>query len=373
MSPATSVRTSGLPSQKRTVKPEPPPLTKKPGTQSLAVFFRSLAVMFASGVTIDRALVLLSVQDDKAMAAVSERMAEQVRNGNSMSQAMAKNENAFTKMHYKLVQVGEATGNLDMILDQLSVYEEKRQATSMKVKSALTYPCFLFAACCLMLIILPPYMLGGIFQVIKSSGGELPLVSKIVLGAAMWMRTPSFYFVLVVTLVGGFFFLRQVWTQENSRRAIQRWALEAPGLGKLVRALGLSRFARAWSIQVAVGVAPVAALQLAAESTMDPCLEEDISYSVTALRDGCSMQASLDASGYFPSLFLQMVAVGEESGGLEAMVARVAAIYEQQLEHTLETLTALLEPAVMLVMGCIVGLIVVATMLPMMQMLQSFS
>lgn len=329
--------------------------------------------MFAGGVTIDRALSLLSVQDDAAMGAVSERMADQVRSGHPLSQAMARNENAFTKMHYKLVQVGEATGNLELILDQLSTYEEKRQATTMKVKSALTYPCFLFAACCLMLIILPPYMLGGIFQVIKSSGGELPLVSKIVLGTAMFMRTPLFYLLLVVGLVGGFFLVRAIWTREESRRALQRWALDAPGLGKLVRSLGVSRFARAWSIQVAVGVAPVAALQLAAESTMDPCLEEDISYSVTALKDGCSMQASLEASGYFPSLFLQMVAVGEESGGLEAMVSRVAAIYEQHLEHTLETLTALLEPFVMLVMGAIVGLIVVATMLPMMQMLQSFS
>lgn len=329
--------------------------------------------MFAGGVTIDRALSLLSVQDDKAMAAVSERMAEQVRAGNSLSAAMARNENAFTKMHYKLVQVGEATGNLELILDQLSTYEEKRQATTMKVKSALTYPCFLFAACCLMLIILPPYMLGGIFEVIKQSGGELPLVSKVVLGAAMWMRTPSFYFVLAIFLVGGFFLGRKVWTEEGPRKAIQRWALDAPVMGKLVRSLGMSRFARAWSIQVAVGVAPVSALQLAAESTMDPCLEEDISYSVTALRDGCSMQASLDASGYFPSLFLQMVSVGEESGGLEQMVSRVADIYEQQLEHTLDTLTALLEPFVMLVMGCIVGLIVVATMLPMMQMLQSFA
>ncbi len=344
-----------------------------PGQQSMAVFFRSLAVMFQGGVTIDRALSLLSVQEDQAMAEVCKRMADQVRHGHSLSQAMAKNEPAFTKMHYKLVQVGEATGNLDTILEQLSHYEEKRRATTMKVKSALTYPAFLFAICCLMLMILPPYMLGGIFQVIQSSGSELPLISKVVLGTAMWMRTPTFYVVLVAVLVGGFYLGRKVWTKPESRLALQRFALDAPGLGKLVRALGLSRFARAWSIQVAVGVAPVAALQLAAESTMDPCLEEDISHSVTALRDGCSMQASLDASGYFPSLFLQMVAVGEESGGLEAMVSRVAQIYEGQLDHTLDTLTALLEPFVMLVMGAIVGVIVVATMLPMMQVLNSFS
>ncbi|MEW6279332.1 MAG: type II secretion system F family protein [Candidatus Eremiobacterota bacterium] len=351
----------------------PPPPARPPAQGSLAVFFRSLAVMFASGVTIDRALTLLSQQqaDDPRMAQVADNLAYLVRHGHSISGAMSRYPTVFSKMHFKLVQVGEATGNLEVILDQLSQYEEKRQAMTMKVKSALTYPAFLFGACCLMLFILPPFMLGGIFEFIKSSGAELPLVSKIVLGAAMWMRTPAFYVCLALVLAGGFYAVRTVLTRPTLRLKLQRMALDTPHLGPMVRALGVGRFARAWSIQVTVGVAPVAALQLAAEASNDPCLETDIQASTANLRDGVSLEESLKAADYFPSLFVQMVAVGEESGSLDAMVARVALIYEQQVEHTLETLTALLEPMVMVVMGAIVGLIVVATMLPMMQVLQA--
>lgn len=344
-----------------------------PSGEALALFFRSLATLFKAGVSLPRSLRLLGEQsEDKSMRAVAAELCRRLDAGSSLGQAMALHQGAFTSIQLRMVQIGERTGTLDTILAQLAQYEEKRRTAILRFKSALTYPAFLLVLCSFALIVLPPYMFSGLFQMISQSGTRPPLITVMVIGFSNFVRSPAFWVLLVAGGVGlsvlGPPFLRQ----PQVRRSLGHWILGLPVAGRLYRLLAVTAFARTMALQLAVGDSPLAGLKLTAEATGNPILEECIPLAVEGLRDGgLTLVDSLARCEFFPKSFLHMVRAGEETAEVAQMMSRVADLYEADLEQSLDTFTALLEPLVMLGMGVVVGIIVVATMLPMMQLIQN--
>jgi len=348
-------------------------LERTPSGEALALFFRSLATLFRAGVSLPRSLRLLSEQsEDKQMRAVAAELCRRLDAGSSFAQAMAMHQHAFTAIQLRMIQIGERTGTLDTILTQLAAYEEKRRGAILRVKSALTYPAFLLVLCSFALIVLPPYMFSGLFQMISQSGTRPPLITVLVIGFSNFVRSPAFWVLLVAGGVGLAVLAPPFLRQPHVRRALAHWMLGLPVVGRLYRLLAVTAFARAMALQLEVGDSPLAGLKLTAEATGNPVLEECIPLAVEGLRDGgLTLVDSLARTQFFPRSFLHMLRAGEETAEVAQMMSRVADMYEADLDQTLDAFAALLEPLVMLGMGIVVGIIVVATMLPMMQLIQN--
>lgn len=365
--------------------PPPPPPPKRPASKPLTgspllrpggaarvVWFRSLATMVTAGINLDRALRLLGKQsEDAQMTMVSEGLADMVLAGMSLSNGMALYPNCFSKMQYRLVQMGEKAGVMDKVLRELSHYEEKERDTVLKVKSALTYPAFIFAVAFLVLIIVPPYMMEGLFQMIKGSGVEPPLLTRIVMSLTNMTRSPIFYILLVSGAVAGWLIIPPALRKPHIKKRLASFILGLPVAGKVYVTLAVARFTRALAVQLDCGISPLHAIQLAADATDNPVLDERIGIGIDELREGGTVAQSLEKVDFFPKLMIKMVQVGEESASLPDLLTRTAEMYETDLDAILDAFTSLLEPMVMVVMGFIVGILVLASMLPMMQVLQN--
>lgn len=345
----------------------------KPSSEARVIFFRSMATMVRAGLNIDKALSLMAEQiEDEDMADVCHLLAEKVRSGHYLSGAMAACTGAFTKIQMRLVTIGEQSGKLSDTLPQLAFYEEKRRALIMKIKGAVTYPMFTLGFALLILIFLPPYLMEGIFQMVTTSGQELPWLTKVVMTCCAILRNPAFYVVFVAGVAATIVFAPRLWEKHEVRLRVYRALLGLPVIGKLLVILASARFARALAIQLDVGITPLVALSLSAQASENPILEDEGPEFVSSLKDGNTMEETLRQSEIFPDMFLQMVRAGEESASLPDLLGRVADIFEVELDNAIDMFTALLEPMVMVLMGVIVGILVVSSMLPMLNILQSF-
>ena len=344
----------------------------KAGPLARVVFLRSLSAMVSAGIQLDRALGYLAKQgDDPTMGIISQALADRVRSGQMLSTAMDKFPLAFSRLQVRLVQMGEKTGLLDRILGDLSTYEERERQTLLRVRSSLTYPAFTLVFAALLMIVVPPYMLKGIFQMIATSGVQPPALTRWVMAGTDLLRNPWFYTFLVFFFSALTYFGPR-WLRKPGNRSLLFQGLDRiPALGRILKTVAVTRFARALGLQLECGMSPLTALRISAEVTDHPLLQSKIEPAIEGLKNGLTMQASLETAKFFPNLFLKMVQVGEESASLPDLLGRVADVYDLELETALEAFTALLEPMVMMAMGVLVGVFVVATMLPMAQLLQN--
>lgn len=305
------------------------------------------------------------------MGLICADLARQVGGGSTLSRAFAAHSQAFTHLQIRMLAVGERTGNLDLVLARLATYEEKRRATTMKVKSALTYPLFLVVLATFMLIVLPPYMFGGLFQMIASSGVEPPLITRLVMAVSDFIRSPLFWLVAGALFVSALKIGPRLWQRPDVQREIFERLDRTPVVGSFLKTLATARFARALELQLHVGESPLVGLAMACGVSGNPVLADSAEEMVAALKGGETLVDSLKGCGFFPRTFLDLVRAGEESAQLPDMLGQSALMYEADLDHAIERFTALLEPMIMLVMGSIVGVVVIATMLPMMTLIQN--
>lgn len=344
----------------------------RPKAESKTVFLRSLSTMVLAGVTVDRSLDYLADQaDDPALSEVCRGMAQRVQNGFPLSAAMACYPRAFSKLQLRLVQMGEKTGLLDQVLLELSRYEEKERALVLKVKSALGYPFFIFVIATIMMITIPPYIMKGMFELIQGSGVEPPLITVVVMKVTTFLRSPLFYGLSIAVGVLGWFFLPSWWRHRENQKVVARLVERVPGLGSVYRALAYARFSRALSVQIECGMNPLNSLTISAEVTDNPLLIDSIKGATDTLSQGDSFATSLESTGFFPKLMLNMVQAGEESASLGSLLQKAAEMYEAEVDHSLDIFTAMLEPAIMAFIGAMVGTLVLATMLPMSQVIEN--
>lgn len=342
--------------------PRPP----VPQRKSMVVFFRSLALLVNSGIAFHRGLDLLARQsEDPQMRLVCVELARDLLSGRSLSQSMALQPKAFSSFQTHLIRVGEKTGRLDLLLVRLAEYEEQSYQLGLKVRSAITYPAFIFGVTLILLLLAPSLLFKGIFPMLKSQGGELPALTKVVMAIAEALGQAPVVLLSLFALFCLSQWIRSMLRDPKVACALMGFLKTQPGVGRMLQTVATARFSSALALQLDCGVGVTDALQLAANSSNNALLQRDITHAKEALVAGQPFDICLQTVDFFPQAFLSVLKAGQESGHLSTLLRHLAGMYDLEVDGTIDTLVSLIEPMVMLVMGLIVAVVVVALMLPM--------
>ncbi|HUR23397.1 MAG TPA: type II secretion system F family protein [Acidimicrobiales bacterium] len=332
--------------------------------KDLAVFSRQFAVMIDSGLSLLRALSILETQtDNKFLGEVIGQVRADVEKGTSLSQALGRHPKVFNRLYVSMVRAGETGGVLDSVLVQLADTIEKQVELRQKVKSAMTYP---VAVLCLVLLIVTA-MLLFIVPTFKGLyvdlGGTLPLPTRILLFVSEVLKK---WFLLVVAAEVGFVWAFKRWIETtNGRVAWDVFKLKVPVFGKLVHLTALTRFARTLASLLRAGVPILESLEITSDTVGNTVVKKAILDVQDGVKQGEAMAHRLANHPVFPPMVVQMIAVGEETGAVDTMLDKIGEFYEQEVEATVDALTSLLEPLLIVVMGGAVGGMVVALYMPM--------
>lgn len=334
----------------------------------LVVFFRSLTAMQASGVPLLKSFEALSESvENPLLKWISHQTSEHLSQGHPLSQCLTNYPKLFTLFHIHLIKVGEQTGNLSEVLGFIATFEESRERLVQKVRSALVYPTLVGLVALLGLVFVLPYVLSGIFDVIRDLGAEPPLLTKMVMGASSVLSSPLGWLGIPLTCALLYSPLKGKCLSASFRPHL----LKVPGLGNCVRSTSSARFANALGLSLKSGLNVQRSLALAAKASGDPLLIQEVPCISKAVEEGSSLSESIDSIGFFTPLFVEIVKSGEEVGRTDQMLEWLSESLEKDLEQDLVTYASLLEPLMLLTVGLIVGVIVLATAMPMLNIVQN--
>jgi type IV pilus assembly protein PilC len=332
--------------------------------KDIAIFSRQFATMINSGLSLLRALYILAEQtESKPLADVVNQVRMDVERGASLSQALGKHPKAFNRLYISMVRAGEVGGSLDSVLVRLADTIEKQVELRRKVKSAMTYP---MVVAFLVLLIVTAMLLFVIpmFQNIYGQlGGSLPAPTQVLINISNVVR--KFWYIIFVAEIGAAFGFRRWINSEDGRQKWDAIKLRIPIFGKLVRKTALARFSRTLSALVRSGVPILESLEITADTAGNHVVAVAVRDTQAAVKRGDPLSKQLEEHEVFPPMVVQMMAVGEETGALDEMLDKIADFYDQEVEATVDALTSLIEPLLIVVMGVCVGGMIIALYLPM--------
>ena len=341
--------------------------SKKIKLKDISLFCKQMSVMLNSGIPLNNAVDILEQQTDaKNLKASLKVISKSLKEGSQLSKAMLDQEGMFPDLLIRMVQAGEKTGKLDEVLEKMSEHYNKELKTSRQIRGAMIYPAVLAflavgAVLALLYIVIPSF--SGIFE---QSGMAMPLPTRIVLAASNFVR--SYWYILFgVTGILVFLFLRYRST-EAGRYQLDRLKLWLPVIKGPMQKIVTARFASTLAILTSAGIPLVEAIESAAATTNNAVVIEKMKIANEGLQKGERLTGMITATGLFPPMMLSMVKIGEESGSLESMLVKTSDYYEEELETAIKQLLSLLEPAMIIVMGVIIGGIVASVMLPMFEL-----
>jgi general secretion pathway protein F len=337
----------------------------------LALATRQAATLLGAGIPLVQGLGALSDQvESPRLKAVLGRVRDRVNEGASFADALS-GSSVFPELYVSMVRAGEAGGALEQVLSRLADYLESQVRLRNKVGSILIYPLMMFLFACVVVGALVTVVLPQITELLVSLNQPLPFYTRWIIGMSNFAR--DWWWAILVAAGAGVAGLRAVIRTDRGRAAWDRLRLRLPVLGRLVRLLAISRFTRTLSTLLAGGLPITRALQTAGQVAGNTVLAAAIDKARLSITEGASVARPLRASGEFPPLVTHMIEVGEQSGELEAMLAKVADTYEEQVETTVTRVTALLEPILILIMVGIVLVIILATLVPLLQITSSLA
>jgi type IV pilus assembly protein PilC len=339
--------------------------------QHFVIFCRQFATLIRSGVQIDAALALLEGQtSSKKLRAALVDVTEQVRNGRQLSKAMEGHEAVFPKMFINMIHSGEMGGSLDQVLDRMAAHYEKEQKTIQKVKSAMTYPTVVLIVAFLVVIFLLVKVVPTFTVMFKDQGTELPWVTKLVVGISEWASAYWWMGMLLIVLLA--IVIRLLMQKESVRYFVDKWKLKIPLIGKLLKNVVIARLIRTLS-ELSISAVPLLqALEVTEKVVGNLLYVEVLKDTRASLEEGKLLSVPLKESGLFPSMAIQMLIVGEETGQVDTMLTKIAEFIEAEVEQSVDRMKALIEPVLMLFVSAIVGFIVTAIMSPMFKLYQNF-
>lgn len=333
----------------------------------LALITRQLATLIAAGIPVEECLRAVSRQTERpALQSLLLAVRARVIEGYTLAQALSEFPQAFPELYRATVSAGEKSGHLDLVLNQLADYTESRYDLQKKIQGALIYPIILTVLAGAIVMGLLTYVVPDIVKVFQSSRQELPLLTRGLITTSNIAKTLGPWLLLALIVAG--FALRPMLKKEATRYRIHAWQLRMPLVGRLVRGANATRFASTLSILTRSSVPLVEALRIAAEVSSNLLIRDAIRQAAVKVTEGGSLSRSLEESGYFPPMMMQMIASGEQSGELDEMLTRAAAMQEKELSSLITTLVGLFEPLMLLVMAGVVLIIVLAIMLPILSM-----
>jgi type IV pilus assembly protein PilC len=344
-------------------------LTKtKVKLKDLAVFSRQFATMINSGLPLLRALAILENQTEaKQLAKVVGQMRLDVEQGTALSAAMAKHPKAFSRLYVAMVRAGETGGVLDSVLLRLADTLEREVELRRKIKSAMSYPIVVMAVVILILSAMLLFVVPTFKNLFSSLGGTLPLPTRLLLAVSDGFKK---YFLFVFLFFGAAIFAFRRWKRtDRGRYAVDRLKLKIPIFGQLFHKTAMSRFARTLGALSRSGVPLLQSLDIVAETVQNEVVANAVRDVQASVKEGESLAEPLSRHEVFPPMVVQMLAVGEETGALDTMLEKISDFYDDEVSATVDALTALIEPLLIVVVGGTVGLIVISLYLPMFRLI----
>jgi type IV pilus assembly protein PilC len=332
--------------------------------KDVAVLSRQFATMINAGLTLIRALHILEEQtENKVLARICGEVRQDVEKGASLSQALSRHPKAFNRLFVAMVRAGETGGVLDRVLLQLAEIIEKQVELKRKIKSAMTYPVAVLGLVLLIVTAMLLFVVPTFETLYADLGGTLPLPTQLLLKVS-GLVTKYAPIIIVLEVIGAFLFKRWV-TSEKGRAVWDAFKLKVPVFGKLVHKTALTRFSRTFAVLLRSGVPILEALEITSETVNNTVMASAVKDVQESVKRGEAIAVPMAAHGIFPPMVVQMLAVGEETGQVDVMLEKVADFYDQEIEATVDALTSLLEPLLIVVMGGAVGGMVVALYMPM--------
>jgi len=345
----------------------PLPFKKKVPQRAVAVFTRQLATMIDAGLPLVQSLeVLSSQQENKVFKNIIRQIREDVEGGSTFAGALKKHPVTFNDLYTNLVVAGEEGGILDTILTRLASYIEKAEALKKKVKSALVYPSTIVGVAVIVVIILMVFVIPVFETMFQSAGQSLPLPTVIVLTISKMIKKYIIFLVPVLILL--FFLFKRYYKTDNGKALVDRLLLRLPIFGPLFRKIAVARFSRTLGTLVSSGVPILDGLIIVSRTAGNRAIETAIMNARASIREGETIAEPLSRSGHFPAMVIQMIAVGESTGALDAMLSKIAEFYEDEVDVAVGNLTSLLEPLLMIFLGVVIGGVVIAMYLPIFNM-----
>jgi len=354
-----------------TVKKKPKDISEvlpflKPGitTKDLVIFTRQFATMIDAGLPLVQCLEILGDQNDNpTFRDIIREVKADVEQGSTFADALRKHPKPFDSLYVNLVQAGEIGGILDTILNRLAVYLEKADALARKVKGAMVYPATVLVVATAVVVLMLVKIIPTFEKMFADFGGELPGPTQVVVNISHWMQEWLVVF-MVGTVLVGVAYMQARKRSLRFRRLTDAAYLKAPVFGPLLRKVAVARFSRTLGTMIASGVPILDALDIVSRTAGNVVIEEALNDVRSAISEGKTIAEPLMESEVFPGMVVQMIAVGEETGAMESMLNKIADFYDDEVDAAVEALTAMLEPAMMVVLGGTVGGLLVAMYLP---------
>jgi len=339
-------------------------------TRDLVVMTRQFATMINAGLPLVQALDILAKQtENKSLAEITKSVVYDVESGHTLADALRKHPKAFSDLYVNMVAAGEAGGILDTILVRLSEFLEKNDAIIRKVKGAMIYPAVIMSVAAIAIAVLLIFVIPTFQNMFASVNLELPLPTRIVIGMSSIL---THYWWAIIGAIGAFVFLLTRWYKTApGRLQIDKLLLRLPVLGDVIRKSAVSRFTRTLGTLISSGVSILDGLEITARTAGNMVIHNAVMESRASIAGGETIAGPLQKSNVFPPMVISMIAVGEQTGGLDEMLSKIADFYDDEVDAAVSALLALMEPIMIVVLGVIVGGMVVAMYLPIFDMVNA--
>jgi type IV pilus assembly protein PilC len=338
--------------------------------RDVVIFTRQFSTMINAGLPLVQALDILAKQtENKVLSQVTRAVVFDVESGHTVADALAKHPNAFSELYVNMVAAGEAGGILDTILMRLATFMEKNDALVRKVKGAMIYPAVIMGVAVIAIVVLLVFVIPVFETMFASVGLALPAPTRIVIALSRFLK--GYWWAVIVGSVGLVFLLRRFYSTPSGKLTIDRSLLRFPVLGDVLRKSAVSRFTRTLGTLISSGVSILDGLEITAKTAGNRVIQDAIMASRASIAGGDTIAAPLQKSGVFPPMVISMIAVGEQTGGLDEMLSKIADFYDEEVDAAVSGLLSLLEPIMIVFLGVVVGGMVVAMYLPIFDMINA--
>jgi type IV pilus assembly protein PilC len=338
--------------------------------RDVVIFTRQFSTMINAGLPLVQALDILAQQSENpALKDVTRQVVFDVESGNTLADAMRKHPKAFSELYVNMVAAGEAGGILDTILMRLAVFMEKNDALVRKVKGAMIYPGVIVTVAAIAITVLLIFVIPTFQTMFASANIALPLPTRIVIGLSHALK--SYWYIVLGSIIATVVAIKRYYRTQNGKLTIDRLLLKLPVLGDVLRKSAVSRFTRTLGTLISSGVSILDGLEITAKTSGNRVIQDAIMESRASIAGGDTIAAPLKKSAVFPPMVISMIAVGEQTGGLDEMLTKIADFYDEEVDAAVSGLLALMEPVMIVFLGVVVGGMVVAMYLPIFDMVNA--
>ncbi|HEY0243382.1 MAG TPA: type II secretion system F family protein [Gemmatimonadaceae bacterium] len=338
--------------------------------RDIVILTRQFSTMINAGLPLVQAMTILAEQSqNKTLSEIMRKVVFDVESGNTVADALAKHPQAFSNLYVNMVAAGEAGGILDTILMRLATFMEKNDALIRKVKGAMIYPGVIMTVAAIAVTVLLIFVIPVFENLFASAGLALPLPTRIVMGASRFLK--GYWYIVLGVIGASAFMFKRYHATSNGKLKIDRFMLKVPVLGDVLRKSAVSRFTRTLGTLVSSGVSILDGLEITAKTAGNRVVQDAIMESRSSIAGGDTIAAPLKKSGVFPPMVISMISVGEQTGGLDEMLAKIADFYDEEVDAAVSNLLSLLEPVMIVFLGVVVGGMVVSMYLPIFDMINA--